>query len=83
VVLAWPAALLALALYVLVLATTKISALGSLTAVTGGSLLVLLMDYPPAYKAFVIALSAVIWWRHRSNLSELKAARSESAAEVD
>lgn len=79
--LAWPAALTALLLYILTLALTRVSALGSLTAVSGGSLFVLLSDAPPPYKAFVCALTVLIWWRHRENLRELRASKADPATE--
>ena len=72
-VLAPASAALAFVVYAIVLARTRISALGSLAGVSSGSLYLLLTDAPAPYKAFVVALSSIIWWRHRANLRDLRA----------
>jgi glycerol-3-phosphate acyltransferase PlsY len=63
--------LLALVLYVQTLALTRVSAIGSLTAVNGAALHILITDAPPAYKELVVAIAALIWFRHRGNLREI------------
>lgn len=63
--------LLAALLYVQTLALTRVSAIGSLTAVSAATLHILIIDAPPAYKWLVIAIAALIWIRHRGNLRQL------------
>jgi glycerol-3-phosphate acyltransferase PlsY len=77
-VLHWPAALLALALYALALALFRVSALGSLSAVTGASVFIVVTDTPTAYNVFVVALTLVIWWRHRENIGEIRERRAQA-----
>lgn len=63
--------LLAAILYVQTLALTRVSAIGSLTAVNAAALHILITDAPPAYKWLVVAIAALIWFRHRGNLREI------------
>ena len=58
-------------LYVQTLALTRVSALGSLTAVNAASLYIVFSPTPGPYKALAIGLAALIWARHRSNLRQL------------
>lgn len=68
------AGLLAVVLYLQTLILTRVSAIGSLTAVNAATLHILLSDAPGAYQALALGLSLLIWWRHRSNLHEVIAA---------
>ncbi|MGB1274277.1 MAG: glycerol-3-phosphate 1-O-acyltransferase PlsY [Nannocystaceae bacterium] len=63
--------LMALALYIQTLVLTRTSAIGSLTAVTATSFHILLASPSDAYRWLVLALAAVIWWRHRGNLRSI------------
>ena len=58
-------------LYVQTLALTRVSALGSLTAVNAASLSIVFSPAPRPYKALAVGLSLLIWLRHRSNLRQL------------
>lgn len=72
------AGLLAALIYVQTLALTRVSAIGSLTAVNAAALHILITDAAPAYKGLVVAIAALIWVRHRGNLRELARARNSS-----
>ncbi len=63
--------LLAAILYAQTLALTRVSAIGSLTAVNAATLHILITDAPTAYKWLVVAIAALIWVRHRGNLREI------------
>jgi len=65
------AGLIAGLLYVQTLALTRVSALGSLTAVNAASLHILASAAPRPYKALALGLSLLIWLRHRSNLRQM------------
>ena len=65
------AGLLAAVLYAQTLALTRVSAIGSLTAVNAAALHILITDAPAAYKWLVVAIAALIWVRHRGNLREI------------
>ena len=80
-VLAPPAALCALSVYLVVLVRTRVSALGSLSGVSAGVAFVLLLEHPQPYRIFVVALWLVIWWRHRANLRDFNERRRARAAQ--
>ncbi|MCA9718307.1 MAG: glycerol-3-phosphate 1-O-acyltransferase PlsY [Myxococcales bacterium] len=63
--------LLALVVYLLTLALTRVSAIGSLVAVTATSVHIAVSGGPSAYTWLALATSAVIWWRHRGNLTRI------------
>lgn len=63
--------LLAAVLYAQTLVLTRVSAIGSLTAVNAAVLHILITDAPAAYKWLVVAIAALIWVRHRGNLREI------------
>ena len=70
-------------MYVHGLVLTRTSAVGSLTAVTAMSVAVVLADKPLAYQCLTLAIAAVIWIRHTSNVRGLVAeakARKRAAA---
>ncbi len=58
-------------LYVQTLLLTRVSALGSLTAVNAATLFIVLTPSPDPYKVMALGLTLLIWWRHRSNLGPL------------
>ncbi|MCA9690381.1 MAG: glycerol-3-phosphate 1-O-acyltransferase PlsY [Nannocystaceae bacterium] len=64
-------AVIAVSLYALGLLLTRTSAIGSLMAVTATSLHLLLTDTPRPFAALALAVAALIWWRHRSNLKAI------------
>jgi glycerol-3-phosphate acyltransferase PlsY len=65
------AGVIAALLYIQTLILTRVSALGSLTAVNAATLFILLTPSPEPYKVLAVGLTLVIWWRHRSNLGTL------------
>lgn len=62
----------ALVLYVQTLWLTGISAVGSLTGVSAMTLFVVTADLPTPHRVMVVIMAAIIWYRHRSNLAELR-----------
>ncbi|MEN9207463.1 MAG: glycerol-3-phosphate 1-O-acyltransferase PlsY [Gloeomargarita sp. SZTDM-1c_bins_89] len=70
--LAWPVALGALGVFVLVVAITRIVSLGSLTACGAAVVLALLWRLPWPYRLYVLLGSAYIVWCHRSNIQRLR-----------
>lgn len=67
------AGLCAFFLYLQTLWLTRTSAIGSLTSVSMMALFVLQSGQAPATQATIVAMSLIIWWRHKSNLAELMA----------
>ncbi len=61
----------ALVLYLQTLALTRISGLGSLTAVSAMALFVVGADERLPFQLLVLGFAALIYWRHRSNIREL------------
>lgn len=64
-------------LYLQTLWLTRTSAIGSLTSVSMMSLFALQSDNPIATQLTVVAMSLIIWIRHKSNLRELMSAHRE------
>ncbi len=72
---------MALVLYIQTLVLTRTSGIGSLTAVTATSFHIVLSSPHEPYRWLVLALAAVIWWRHRGNLQTIIAeAKARKAA---
>ncbi len=73
----WPAALIATAFFVVILAVSRFVSLASLLgAVIGLALLAAFVywgHYPPAYLAYGVAAAALIWLRHIDNIQRLLA----------
>jgi len=65
------AGVIAALLYLQTLLLTRVSALGSLTAVNAATLFIVLTPSPGPYKVLALGLTLLIWWRHRSNLGAL------------
>jgi glycerol-3-phosphate acyltransferase PlsY len=61
----------AVLLYLVTLKVTRVSALGSLTAVSAMALFVLVGQEHIAFKLLVTWFALMIYWRHRSNIREL------------
>ncbi|HEX5465143.1 MAG TPA: glycerol-3-phosphate 1-O-acyltransferase PlsY [Candidatus Limnocylindrales bacterium] len=74
---AWPAALVAVPVFVLVLVVTHISSIASLssTAVAGLAMIVMtaLSGLPPIYYLYAVAGTALIWAFHHDNIRRLLA----------
>lgn len=63
--------------YVQTLAMTRVSAIGSLTAVNAMTLHLWLSGAPAPYCKLALAMSALIWVRHRGNLREIARMNAE------
>jgi glycerol-3-phosphate acyltransferase PlsY len=57
--------------YLQTLALTRVSAIGSLTAVNALALHLWISGAPLPYRLLVLAMAALIWVRHRGNLREI------------
>jgi acyl phosphate:glycerol-3-phosphate acyltransferase len=68
-----PVAAGALIMYVQTLVLTRTSAIGSLTAVTAMTITLVIADAPLPYQWLSLAIAAVIWVRHTSNVRGLVA----------
>lgn len=71
--LSWPVALAALAAWLFMAFVVRISSLSALTAAVVTPLLGWWFDLPPAYDAAILAMVALLIWRHRSNIRNLLA----------
>ena len=81
-----PVALAAAVMYGQGMWLTRISAVGSLTAVTSITMCVLIADKPWAHQVLAVAAALLIWARHASNIRELVAqakARKRAAKSAD
>ena len=65
------ASVIALAVFLIVLAITRIVSLGSIGAAIAMPILIVAMDFPRSYVALVIVMAALIVLRHRDNISRL------------
>lgn len=73
----------AIALYIQGLWLTRTSAVGSLGAVTGFSLFMLLVpDRPPEFRALAAALAVLIWVKHAPNIRTLRQKPPKAARET-
>jgi glycerol-3-phosphate acyltransferase PlsY len=66
-----PVAIAAAILYLQTLVLTRVSAIGSLTAVTGITLALFVAERPWQIRALAVAAALVIWIRHTSNVRQL------------
>lgn len=64
-------------MYVQTLAMTRVSAIGSLTAVNAMTLHLWLSGAPAPYCKLALTMSALIWVRHRGNLREIARVAAE------
>lgn len=71
------AGICAFLLYLQTLWLTRTSAVGSLTSVSMMSLFVLQGGVPLATQLTIVAMSVIIWIRHKSNLAQLKSEHRE------
>jgi len=63
--------LFAALIYVQTLILTRVSAIGSLTAVNALTLHLWISGAPAAYRLLALAMAVIIWIRHRGNLREI------------
>lgn len=63
--------LFAALLYLQTLILTRVSAIGSLTAVNALTLHLWISGAPSAYRLLALAMAVIIWIRHRGNLREI------------
>ncbi len=73
----------ALVVYGITLAIARVSAIASLTATTVLLVLVPLWSRDPWLTALAVCVGAIVWWRHRDNVEQLRAARTTSPPTVD
>lgn len=73
IALAWPVALLAAATWLLTAIVSRYSSLASLTAAVLAPMWGALLELPSVYLAGVGAMSVLLMWRHRANISRLLA----------
>lgn len=64
-------------IYVQTLILTRVSAIGSLTAITALTLHLWISGAPAAYRLLALAMATIIWIRHRGNLREIARVAAE------
>jgi acyl phosphate:glycerol-3-phosphate acyltransferase len=69
---AWPVGLATCAAWLIGAALTRISSMGGLVAAGASSILVIVMGYGGAY-LLCLALTLIVFWRHRANISRIRA----------
>lgn len=69
--LAWPIGLAYAVLWLGVLAISRISSLGGMTAAVGAPIAALLFGYP-GYVPALVVLAALVVWMHRANIARLR-----------
>ena len=69
--LAWPLGLVYAALWIGLLALTRISSVGGMTAAVGAPLAAWLLGYPD-YAAALVVLALLVVWMHRANIGRLR-----------
>lgn len=70
--LAWPVGLVCCALWLAAAGLTKISSMGGIVSAAASSIAVVLMGYGTAY-LLCLALTVIVIWRHRANITRIKA----------
>lgn len=70
--LAWPAGIAACLAWLIGAALTRMSSMGGLVAAAASSILVVVLGYGMGYILCVI-LTAIIVWRHRANITRIRA----------
>jgi glycerol-3-phosphate acyltransferase PlsY len=71
--LSWPVALVALAIFIAAVASTRYISFGSILAAAAAPGLMYVFHGPPAYVLFVGLMALLIIWRHRPNIKRLLA----------
>jgi glycerol-3-phosphate acyltransferase PlsY len=69
---AWPVGLATCAAWLIGAALTRMSSMGGLVAAAASSILVIVMGYGGAY-LLCLALTLIVFWRHRANISRIRA----------
>ena len=69
---AWPVGLATCAAWLVGAALTRMSSMGGLVAAASSSILVIVMGYGGAY-LLCLALTLIVFWRHRANISRIRA----------
>ena len=69
---AWPVGLATCAAWLIGPALTRMSSMGGLVAAPASSILVIVMGYGGAY-LLCLALTLIVFWRHRANISRIRA----------
>jgi glycerol-3-phosphate acyltransferase PlsY len=69
--LAWPLGLVYAALWIGLLALTRISSVGGMTAAVGAPVAAWLLGYPD-YAAALVVLALLVVWMHRANIGRLR-----------
>ena len=69
---AWPVGLAVCAAWLIGAALTRMSSMGGLVAAAASSILVIVMGYGGAY-LLCLALTLIVFWRHRANISRIRA----------
>ncbi len=70
--LAWPIGLVYAALWLGLLAASRISSVGGMTAAVGAPVAAFLLGYP-TYAAALAVLAVLVVWMHRANIARLRA----------
>jgi len=70
--LAWPAGIAACIAWLVAAGLTRMSSMGGLLAAGASSVLVVLMGYGTAY-LLCLLLTLIVFWRHRTNISRIRA----------
>ncbi len=69
---AWPVGLATCAAWLVGAALTRMSSMGGLVAAASSSIIVIVMGYGGAY-LLCLALTLIVFWRHRANISRIRA----------
>lgn len=67
----WPIALVALSIFIAIVATTRVVSLGSILAVGSVSVMMFATEQPLPYGLFALAGGIYVIWRHRTNIRRL------------
>lgn len=70
--LAWPAGIAACVAWLIGAGLTRMSSMGGLLAAGASSVLVILMGYGTAY-LLCLLLTLIVFWRHRANITRIRA----------
>jgi len=80
--LAWPAGLVVCAVWLVTVALTRQSSMGGLVAAASSSIAVVFMGYGDSY-ALCLLLTLVVIWRHRANITRLRAGTEPKIGQKD
>jgi len=80
--LAWPAGLVVCAVWLVTVALTRQSSMGGLVAAASSSIAVVFTGYGDSY-ALCLLLTLVVIWRHRANITRLRAGTEPKIGQKD